>query len=247
MARDRHHRFFAFLFPPAAITLPAMTSSPPSRFPLWLWLLAGAVVVGAAFPFDARVGAMLNAPKDTPLNRLAWWCSKLGEGEIVGGAGILLAILFFWLNRPRLAAEIFFVAAAGLLTGLTATILRVLVGRTRPEGHGPAGVPPGFYGVWHDGHWIIGKAAYSSFPSGHAAVAVGVAAAAWLVHRGWGAVLTIYALAVMWSRLALQWHHLSDVLASAVLAVPMVVLLKKVLLPSVEFQFDNFYRAWKKK
>ncbi|HEV2694435.1 MAG TPA: phosphatase PAP2 family protein [Verrucomicrobiae bacterium] len=224
-----------------------MISAPPTRFPFLLWLLAGAAVVGAAFPFDERVGALLNAPKDSPLWHLAWWCSKLGEGEIVGGVGILFAVIFFWVNRPRLAAEAFFVAAAGLLTGLSATILRVLVGRTRPEGHGPAGVPPGFYGVWHDGHWIIGKAAYSSFPSGHAAVAVGVAAAAWLVHRGWGVALTIYALAVMWSRVALQWHHLSDVLASAVVAVPLAVLLKNVLLPSVEFQFDNLYRARKKK
>ena len=203
--------------------------------------------MGCAFPFDDRMGAALDVRKNPGLNDLAWWCSKLGEGEIVGGAGILLAVIFFWLNRPRTAAEIFFVAATGLLTGLVGTILRVLVGRTRPEGHGPAGVLPGFYGIWHDGHWIIGKAAYSAFPSGHAAVAVGVAAAAWLVHRGWGAVMMIYALAVMWSRVALQWHHLSDVLASAVVAIPLTVLLKKVLLPSVEFQFDNFFRAWKRK
>jgi len=224
-----------------------MTASPKSRFPYWLWLLAGAVVIGVAYFFDDRVGAALRAPKDSALYNFAWWCSKLGEGEIVGGAGILLAILFFVVNRPRVAAEIFFVAGSGLLIGLAGTILRVLVGRTRPEGHGPAGVAQGFYGVWHDGHWIIGKAAYSAFPSGHASLAMGVAAAAWLVHRGWGTVLMIYAVAVMWSRIALQWHHLSDVLASAVLAVPLAVLMKKALLPSVEFQFDNFYRAWKKK
>ncbi|MDR3460310.1 MAG: phosphatase PAP2 family protein [Verrucomicrobiae bacterium] len=224
-----------------------MTSSPKSRFAFWLWLLAGAMVVGGAFLFDARVDAALDVTKNAALKNVAWWCSKLGEGEVVGGAGILFAVIFFGLNRPRVAAEIFFVALTGLLTGLAGTILRVLIGRTRPEGHGPAGVVPGFYGIWHDGHWIIGKAAYSAFPSGHAAVAVGVAAAAWLVHRGWGAVLMLYALAVMWSRIALQWHHFSDVLASAVVAIPLAVLLKKALLPSVEFQFNNFYRAWKKK
>jgi membrane-associated phospholipid phosphatase len=224
-----------------------VTASPKSRWPFWLWLLAGAVVVAVAFFFDDRVDAALDVTKNTPLKNLAWWCSKLGEGEIVAGAGSLFAIVFFGLNRPRVAAEIFFVALTGLLTGLVGTILRVLIGRTRPEGHGPLGVPPGFYGIWHDGHWIIGKAAYSAFPSGHAAVAVGVAAAAWLVHRGWGAVMMVYALAVMWSRVALTWHHFSDVLASAVLAIPLAVLLKKVLLTSVEFQFNNFYRAWKGK
>jgi membrane-associated phospholipid phosphatase len=76
---------------------------------------------------------------------------------------------------------------------------------------------------------------------------VGLAAAAWLVHRGWGAVAAVYALAVMWSRLALQCHHLSDVVASAVLAVPLALLCKRVMLTSVEFQFGNLHRAWRKK
>jgi membrane-associated phospholipid phosphatase len=121
--------------------------------------------------------------------------------------------------------------------------LRILTGRTRPLAH----AAQGFYGVWHDGHWIIGKYEFSAFPSGHAATAVGLAAAVWLVHRGWGAVAAVYALAVMWSRLALQCHHLSDVVASTVLAIPLAVMLKKVLLLSVEFQFGNLHRAWKKK
>jgi undecaprenyl-diphosphatase len=220
---------------------------PKSRWNFWLWLLAGAAVVAGAFFLDDRVGAALDVTKNLSLNRFAWWCSKLGEGEIVGGAGILFAAIYFFLNRPRVAAQIFFVAGSSLLIGLTATILRVLVGRTRPGIHGPDGVVPGFYGVWHDGHWIIGKAAFSAFPSGHAAVAVGLAAAAWLVHRGWGTVAAVYALAVMWSRVALQWHHLSDVLASAMLAIPLAWLIKKHLAPTVEFQFDNLHRAWKKK
>jgi membrane-associated phospholipid phosphatase len=68
-----------------------------------------------------------------------------------------------------------------------------------------------------------------------------------LVHRGWGAVAAVYALAVMWSRLALQCHHLSDVVTSAVLAIPLAVQAKKVLFPTVEFQFGNLHRAWKKR
>lgn len=223
-----------------------MTTSPKSRWLGWFWLLAGAGIVGVSFLFDGRADAALDVTKNPALKNVAWWCSKLGEGEVVGGAGILFAAIFFFLNRPRVAAEIFFVAGASLLTGLAGTILRVLIGRTRPEGHGPVGVPPGFYGVWHDGHWIIGKAAYSAFPSGHAAVAVGVAAAAWLMHRSWGMVAMVYALAVMWSRVALQWHHLSDVLASAVVAIPLAVLLKKILFPTVEFQFNNLHRKWRK-
>jgi undecaprenyl-diphosphatase len=206
-----------------------------------LWFIVGAVIVVVTMQFDDRVDAILDVTNNPTWKNFAWWCSKMGEGEIVGGFGVLFAIIYLCLKRPKTAAQIFFVAAAALLTGLAGTILRVLVGRTRPEGHGPAGVPPGFYGIWHDGHWIIGKAAYSAFPSGHAAVAAGLFAAAWLAHRGWGVVAAVYALAVMWSRVALQWHHLSDVLASVVLVVPLVVLLKKSLGPAMEIQFEKFH------
>ena len=218
-----------------------------SRWRARLWLLAGAGVIALAFLLDSRVDAALAVAKNSPLQPVAWWISKSAEGEMVGGAGVLFAAIFLVLNRPGAASRIFFAAASGLLVGLAGTILRVLTGRTRPPLHGSAGVPQGFYGVWHDGHWIIGKAAFSSFPSGHSAVAAGLAVAAWLVHRGWGAAAAVYALAVMWSRLALQWHHLSDVVASAVLAVPLAMLLKPLLLPSVEFQFGNLNRVLRKK
>jgi membrane-associated phospholipid phosphatase len=212
-----------------------------------LWLLAGAGIIALAFLLDNRVDGALSLANNDGWHKVAWWISKSAEGEIVGGAGIIFAAIFFFANYPRVAARFFFVMISALLIGLTETILRVLVGRTRPALHGPLNVPPGFYGVWHDGHWIIGKAAFSAFPSGHAAVAAGLAMATWLVHRGWGAAAWLYALAVMWSRLALQWHHFSDVVASAVLAIPLAMLSKTILLPSVEFQFGNLHRAWRKK
>ena len=208
-----------------------------------LWLLAGAAAVGLAWPLDNGVDAALDANRNPAMHDFAWWCSKLGEGWVPAVVGIFFAIGFVLLNLPGVAAKIFFVTLTCELTGLAGLILRILIGRTRPLAH----AAQGFYGVWHDGHWIIGKYEFSAFPSGHAATAVGLAAAAWLVHRGWGAVAALYALAVMWSRIALQCHHLSDVVASAVLAIPLAVMLKKVLLPTVEFQFGNLHRAWRGK
>jgi len=173
------------------------------RIVLWrsfIWLLAGAGVVALAWPFDNPVDAALDVTKSPSLHHFAWWCSKLGEGWVPAVPGILFAILFILLNRPSVAAKIFFVLLTCELTGLMCLILRILFGRTRPT----APVPQGFYGIWHDGHWIIGKYQFSAFPSGHSATAVGLAAAAWLIHRGWGAIAAFYALAVMWSRVALQ-------------------------------------------
>jgi membrane-associated phospholipid phosphatase len=221
-----------------------MAAPPKSRWSFLSWLLAGAVAIAAAFLLDDRVDTALDAGGNLSLHHLAWWCSKIGEGWVIGAAGIFLAAVCFLANRPRAAANIFFVALTAELTGLAATILRVLTGRTRPGNHD---VPQGFYGVWHAGHWIIGQFKFSAFPSGHAAAAVGLAAAAWLVHRGWGAVMAVYALAVMWSRIALECHHLSDVTASTILGIAGAVFLKPVLLPSVEFQFGNLHRVWRKK
>ena len=213
----------------------------PRRF--WLWLLAGAVVVAGLWPLDGSVDAALDVTHNPALHSLASWCSKIGEGWVVAVGGVSFAVFFLLLHRPQLAARIFFVGLVSLLTGLAADILRVIFGRARPMAH----VPQGFYGFWQNGHWIAGKFEFSSFPSGHAATAVGLAAAAWLVHRGWGTVAAIYALAVMWSRIALECHHLSDVLTSTVLGITMAVRLKPVLLTSVEFQFGNIDRALRKK
>lgn len=213
---------------------------------LWqglLWLLAGGAAVALAWPLDNRVDAALDVSRNHALHQLAWWCSEVGEGWAPAAAGILFAILFLLLDRPGAAARIFFVMLTCELTGLAGLILRISFGRTRPLAH----APQGFYGVWHDGHWIIGKYEFSSFPSGHAATATGLAAAAWLVHRGWGAAAAVYALAVMWSRIALDCHHFSDVVASTFLAIPLAMLIKPVLLPSVEFQFGNLHRAWRRK
>lgn len=220
-----------------------MRRASDSRFPWLLWLLAGAAVIALGFWLDGRVNPALDATGKPELKRLAWWCSKAGDGGVVAAVGFTLAAVFFFLNHPRWAARIFSVTGAALLIGLCGIIIRSLIGRTRPS----AEVVPGFYGVWHDGQWIIGKYAYSSLPSGHSALAAGLACAVWLLHRGWGTVVWIYALAVMWSRIAQRSHHFSDVLASAVLAVPLAWLIKKHLAPTVEFQFDNFYRAWKRK
>jgi membrane-associated phospholipid phosphatase len=212
---------------------------------LWqslIWLLAGSGAVALAWPFDTPVDTSFDVTHNPSLHQLAWWCSKLGEGWVPAAVGVFLATLFVLLNRPVVAAKIFFIVLTSELTGLAGLILRILIGRTRPT----AAAPQGFYGMWHDGHWIIGKYQFSAFPSGHAATAVGLAAAAWLVDRRWGALASVYALAVMWSRIALQCHHLSDVVASCALAIPLAILLKPILLPALEFHFGTIHRALKK-
>jgi membrane-associated phospholipid phosphatase len=202
---------------------------------LLFWLLAGVAAVAFAWQLDGKADAALDAAGKPSLQNLAWWFSKIGEGWAVALWGILSAAIFFLMKRPDVAAKIFFVALTSEIAGLASIIVRAFVGRTRPN----ASVPQGIYGLWHDGHWIIGKYEFSSFPSGHSAVAVGLAAAAWMFSPRWGAVAAVYAVAVMWSRIAQESHHLSDVTASIVLAIPIAVLMKKYFAPSNEIFFEK--------
>jgi membrane-associated phospholipid phosphatase len=210
-------------------------TAPNAKRNLFVWLLAGVAAVALAWQLDGKVDAALDVAGKPSLQRLAWWFSKIGEGEIVAVWGIFCAVIFFLMKRPDVAAKIFFVALTSEIAGLVSIIVRACVGRTRPNAH----VPQGIYGLWHDGHWIIGKYEFSSFPSGHSAVAVGLAAAAWLFNPRWGAVAAVYAVAVMWSRIAQESHHLSDVTASIVVAIPIALLLKKYFAPANEIFFEK--------
>ena len=84
------------------------------RFRFLPWLVVAAVVIAIGFLLEVRVDAALDATNNPSLKNFAWWCSKLGEGEIVGGAGILFAAIYFFRNRPRVGAQIFSVAGAAL-------------------------------------------------------------------------------------------------------------------------------------
>lgn len=203
-----------------------------SRLP---WVLAGVLAVALAWPFDRRIDAALDVNYDSTLIDWAHFCSLLGQGWVPALFGILLCIFFMQRRRPVVAAKIIFVVITCEFTGLVAVILRLFAGRTRPS----APEPQGFYGLWFDGHWTINNHDFNSFPSGHSATVVGLAAATWLVHRGWGAVAGVYALIVMWSRIALECHHFSDIVASTVLAIPLAMLSKKLLWPVVEHEFTG--------
>jgi len=201
-----------------------------------VWLLAGAGAVALTWPFDDSVDSALNASHSLRLHEIAWWCSKLGEGWVPAVAGMIISAIFAYRRQPEGVAKVLFAVITCELTGLAGLILRILAGRTRPL----AEAPQGFYGVWHAGHWIIGKYQFSSFPSGHAATAAGLAAAAWLVNRRWGMVAILYALAVMWSRIALQCHHLTDVVASTFVSIPIALWAKYVLYPAFEVKATQY-------
>ena len=196
---------------------PRTSFEPSSPYRINLrWLGLSLALILLAFTLDRVVDDALDVRGQPAWEKFAWWCSKLGEWWLIGLAGLLAAVIQIRRRRLEMARGILFTIATAGITGLAATILRTLIGRTRPSN---TSVPQGFYGIWHQGHWIIGRPEFSSFPSGHSATVAGLAMAAWMIDRRAGMVAWVFALLVMWSRIATAWHHLSDVVAATVLGV----------------------------
>jgi membrane-associated phospholipid phosphatase len=173
------------------------------------------MLLALSFVLDAPVERLLTLSGPSDWTRLVGLVSRTGEGWVVAVLGIVGCLFLFWRRRFDAGGGVFLIALTGLLTGAAATVIRSLLGRTRPSSH----EVQGFYGIWHDSHWIIGKYEFGAFPSGHAATVIGVAAAAWLIDRRLGLLASVYALVVTWSRVALGCHHFSDAVAAAILGI----------------------------
>jgi undecaprenyl-diphosphatase len=124
---------------------------------------------------------------------------------------ILLAAL---LTRPAmgrtanlvivaLVVRFEFVFLAIALPGLFVTIVKRLVGRLRPNDLGPF-----VYVPWS---WTP---AYASMPSGHGTTAVGAAVAIGMVWPKARPLVWAYAIVICVSRIVIQAHYVSDVLAA---------------------------------
>jgi lipid A 4'-phosphatase len=110
--------------------------------------------------------------------------------------------------RMASSACFLFVTMAG--AGLAGDILKPVFGRARPRLY----LDDGIYGFT----WQGARAAYWSFPSGHAITIVSFAAAASVLDRRRAPFYWAAALVVMASRIVLDLHYLSDLLAGAFIA-----------------------------
>ena len=206
-----------------------------------LWAFLAISTIAVAFLLDEPVARLLEFRTPGPGKTLAIWVSKLGEGWAVALAGLTVALWCFGRGKAHEAHQSLFVIGTSLVTGLAATLLRVLLGRTRPD----AMVEQGFYGIWHDGEWILGKYAFSSFPSGHVATVISLATAVWLLNRRLGVFISLYAIAVCWSRIAARCHHFSDVIAAAAFGMAGAYYAVEFVLPRLDTMRENLrLRIW---
>jgi len=216
------------------------TTSRDAVLRLVLWIILSLLLLTVAFVADDRVAHLLKLQSPGFCEQFAIYCSKAGEGWVVALVGGVASVLLFLCRRFEGSRHALLVTMTGLLTGGAATVIRSLLGRTRPGSH----ELQGFYGVWHDSHWIIGRYEFASFPSGHVATVIGLAAAAWLLDRRLGVLATLYAMLVSWSRIALGCHHFSDEVAAALLGIYGAHLVLTRLGPAVNSAAERLQQAW---
>ena len=141
--------------------------------------------------------------------------SKYGDWPELMVAGIAGYFLARRLRSVRWQRILLSAMIASTLAGMTVNLSRLTTGRTRPR----ATAEQGWYGPRHDGQWLIGRADFNSFPSGHTATAVGFAGVILFAAPAWGVPAMLAALAVALSRILLGAHHPSDVVTATVISL----------------------------
>ncbi len=197
---------------------PDQPPRPASRTGRARWggaLLGAAVVLALAFWGDAPVDAWVRAHRQSPWLPLAWWVTHWSDWPellLLVGAFYGLAV---WRRRVRWRQLAAAMAVGLLVVGGSSTLIRSVTGRTRPN----ATAVPGWYGVRHDGRWLIGRSDFNAFPSGHMGAMMGVVMPLILGTRRGRLPGVLAAILMAWARVFTWYHHLSDVVASAILGV----------------------------
>jgi len=186
-----------------------------------VFALVLAVIIASMFLFDTKAieWARLEPPW---LHDFADEITNYGRSStFLYPFGFVLLVLAAVLSRSlttmsqgvlaALAVRFGFLFVAIGLPSLFATVVKRLIGRARP------------YVGGHDDPFaympFIWKPEYASMPSGHATTAAAAAVAVGLVCPRLRAVMVIYMLVIMASRILIFVHHPSDVLGGAVVGV----------------------------
>lgn len=159
--------------------------------------------------------------------------TQLGDsaGYITGG--ILMGLLFWWLERayPALGARWRFAlwsrrsayfAATVIVSGLLSILLKYVFGRPRPR----MLFREELYGF--QPFTLDTSADFASFPSGHSTTIWSVAIALILIFRRRAWIMLPLALLVSSTRVVLTDHYIGDVIAGAVLGGVTAILLLPV-------------------
>lgn len=136
------------------------------------------------------------------IGRSWWWLVSTAVGAAI-----------FWSRRRAFSYQLLTVFAAISISGIAANILKVLICRPRPMSMLESGqVWPNLFGFCIDFAW-------NSFPSGHATTGLSLAIVGSSCWPRYAWVFWLLGIAIAVSRIVLNVHYLSDVLAGSLLGI----------------------------
>ncbi|MGB8354737.1 MAG: phosphatase PAP2 family protein [Chthoniobacteraceae bacterium] len=191
---------------------------------LWLAIgLAATALLGVSFFLDDAVMAFVKTHATPGVLAFGRFGSHYGQWNwlmvpcIVAGIVARVKRDTEWL---RILCVMVIVSI--LAGGIGANVLRAMTGRTRPNAS--PSIAQGWYGPRANGQWVVIKHEYNSFPSAHAAASMGLIFPLLLLRKkriGW--LLMPVPILIGAARICVGAHHLSDVVAGALLGMVVAV------------------------
>ena len=196
--------------------------------------------------FDLSVFQWIQSIQNEFFDALMVGITTLGNG---GAVFIALGLVFLFTKKHRKAGLAVIVA---LLVMLLCNDLFLKEFFARPRPFNLLETDPERYAFWAKGYIypeLISKPTSFSFPSGHTASAFAAAIALLWHNRKFGIPITIFAALMGFSRIYVEVHYCTDVIAGVVsgtICAFVAVLIVKYLFPVVDKGFDKLHLTLKK-
>ena len=173
----------------------------------WFLVFAGAVLLLlASFYLDAAAYVWMLHHQNAGVRSFMQWVSRFGDWPGHVALGLLLLGVAYWRGSKKWTRIFAAMILACALAGVATRIVKISTGRARPN-------------VQSEAEWNGPKLSphYNAFPSGHTAASTAffatLAFALWRIGLG----LIAIPLLIAFSRMYIAAHHLSDVVAAALI------------------------------
>ncbi len=176
----------------------------------WWYVIfaAAAILIPACLYLDAGTKVWVVQHQSDGVRTFMQAVSRFGDWPEHVAVGLVLFGVAYWRGSKRWTRIFATMLLACALAGISARVVKVATGRARPNVQTEAG--------WNGPRL---SARYNAFPSGHTAASTAffatLAFASWRIGLGFLAV----PLLIAFSRMYVAAHHLSDVVAAALIGL----------------------------
>jgi undecaprenyl-diphosphatase len=173
-----------------------------------IFLGAAAVLVVASLYLDQAARVWMTEHQTAGWRSFMQMVSKCGDWPEHIALGLVLCGIAYWRGSKRWVRIFAAMIVACALAGVSARVVKIATGRARPNVQTEAG--------WNGPRL---SARYNAFPSGHTAASTAFFATLAFVSWRIGIGLLAVPMLIAFSRMYVAAHHLSDVVAAALIGV----------------------------